>query len=358
MNSNSVQTQISKIAPWDEGAPVLHSPLRYGARVNNSFYLPVACVGARPLVFSAEGLPRGLNINPGSGIITGKTEKEGEYQVLLNAENIHGKNVRELNIVTGETLALTPPLGWSSWNCFGSNIDAQKIMTAAKAMVSSDMAAHGYTYVNIDDWPGPAEWNFTTGPATIGLVPEKYRKNRVKALKKAADFASGLGLPAIVTHLGFIPENPGDPAFAGTLDAVTELALYLKARNMEFWFETGQETPIALLRFIRAAGMANTGVNLDPTNLIMYGKGNPVDALDILGEYVKCVHVKDGLYPADPMQLGREVRIGSGQVDFPALILKLKEKKYAGPFIIEREISGETQRKDIQCALKYLEELL
>ncbi|MDD5597349.1 MAG: sugar phosphate isomerase/epimerase, partial [Victivallaceae bacterium] len=98
----------------------------------------------------------------------------------------------------------------------------------------------------------------------------------------------------------------------------------------------------------------NIGVNLDPANLILYGKGNPVDALDILGEYVKCVHVKDGLYPADPMQLGKEVRIGSGQVNFPAFLLKLKEKKYSGPFIVEREITGTQQISDIMYAVEYL----
>ena len=200
MNSNSVQTQISKIAPWDEGAPVLHSPLRYGARVNNSFYLPVACVGARPLVFSAEGLPRGLNINPGSGIITGKTEKEGEYQVLLNAENIHGKNVRELNIVIGETLALTPPLGWSSWNCFGSNIDAQKIMTAAKAMVSSGMAAHGYTYVNIDDgWQGERD------PESKALQSNR----RFPDMKNLCDFIHSLGLKAGIYSTPWVKSYAG-----------------------------------------------------------------------------------------------------------------------------------------------------
>lgn len=203
-------------------------------------------------------------------------------------------------------------------------------------------------------WPGPAKWNFTEGPATLGLVPAEYREIRINALKKAALFAKQLGLPAIATHAGFIPEYPGDPVFQEVVIAIREIAEFLKEMNMEFWFETGQETPITLLRLIENVGTGNLGINLDPANLILYGKGNPVDALDILGKYVRCVHAKDGCYPTDPMKLGFEVKVGTGMVHFPEFIRRLKKANYKGPFIIEREISGENQIKDILYTVEYL----
>lgn len=207
-------------------------------------------------------------------------------------------------------------------------------------------------------WPGPKVWDFIQGPTSLGLVPPEYRLERIEALKKGADFAARLGLPAIITHLGFIPENAADPAFGGVVEAVKEVALHLAGHGMEFWFETGQETPVTMLRLIHEVGTGNLGVNLDPANLILYGKANPVDALDVFGPYVRSVHAKDGLYPTDPYRLGEEVKIGQGKVRFPALVARLAEIGYAGPFIIEREISGEQQILDMKEAVTYLSKLL
>ena len=100
--------------------------------------------------------------------------------------------------------------------------------------------------------------------------------------------------------------------------------------------------------------MDNVGVNLDPANLILYGKANPVDALDTIGTYVRDVHAKDGCYPTDGRALGRETALGEGQVNFPALIAKLKTLGYDGPVTVEREIDGEQQIADILKAKKLL----
>jgi sugar phosphate isomerase/epimerase len=127
---------------------------------------------------------------------------------------------------------------------------------------------------------------------------------------------------------------------------------------MEFWFETGQETPVTLLRLIRAVGTGNLGVNLDPANLVLYGKANPVDSLDVLGPYVRNLHAKDGFYPTDPMELGREVKVGEGAVNWPRLVTRLGEIGFSGEFIIEREISGEQQRRDIADTVGCLRRLL
>jgi sugar phosphate isomerase/epimerase len=190
------------------------------------------------------------------------------------------------------------------------------------------------------------------------LVPRQYRRERVECLKHAGRFAHRLGLPAVVTHLGFLPENPKDPELPEILDAVRDVAACLKDLGMEFWLETGQETPVTMLRLIEAVGTGNLGINLDPANLILYGKGNPIDSLDVFGRYVRSVHAKDGLYPTDPMKLGREVKVGQGRVRFPEFLRRLKEIGYTGALIIEREISGPEQRRDIADMVAYLGRLL
>ena len=203
-------------------------------------------------------------------------------------------------------------------------------------------------------WPGPRVWDFVEGPSTLGIVPAEYRAMRVAALKQAGDWAHRIGLPAVVTHLGFIPENARDPVFAEVVGAVREIAEHLKTMGMEFWFETGQETPVTMLRLIESVGTGNLGINLDPANLILYGKGNPIDALDVFGPYVRSIHAKDGLYPTDPMKLGREVKVGAGRVRFPEFVRRLDEIGFTGAFIIEREISGDQQRRDILDTVAYL----
>ena len=207
-------------------------------------------------------------------------------------------------------------------------------------------------------WPGPKFWDFVEGPLTLGLVPSEYRSERVEALKKAGEFAKRLGVPAIITHLGFIPENPKGGLFAEVVEAVRDVAEHLEGMEMEFWFETGQETPVTMLRLMEAVGTDNLGLNLDPANLILYGKANPIDALDVFGDYVRNVHAKDGLYPTDPMKLGKEVKVGEGRVRFPEFVSRLHELGFEGEYIIEREISGEQQKRDIADTVEYLRGLL
>lgn len=205
---------------------------------------------------------------------------------------------------------------------------------------------------------GRSVWNFTEGPLTIGLVPEATRAERVEVLKRGADFAASIGVPTITTHVGFIPEDPNNPIYAGVLRALDEVIRYCRERSVTFCFETGQETPITLLRTIEDLGYDNVGVNFDPANLLMYGKANPVDALDILGPYVRGVHAKDGEYPTNGRELGAEKPLGEGRVNFPALIAKLKSYGYKGALTIEREISGPQQIEDIRRAIRILTPLL
>lgn len=206
--------------------------------------------------------------------------------------------------------------------------------------------------------PGPAVWDFYQGPLTIGLVPRQYRRQRIDHLKRASDFAKKCDIPALHTHCGFIPENPNDPIYEEAVTAIREVVTHCKGNGQTFLYETGQETPITLLRTIKDVGLDNQGINLDTANLILYGKANPVDALDVIGPLVRGLHAKDGLYPTDPHKLGEEVPIGQGKVDFPQLIKRLKQFNYRGPITIEREIEGAQQLEDVRRAKAYLESLI
>lgn len=203
-------------------------------------------------------------------------------------------------------------------------------------------------------WEGPCVWNFYEGPLTLGLVPPDYRAMRIKNLCDGADFAKALGVENVVTHMGFIPENPNDPAFLPFCDAVRVVAAHCKENGQNLLFETGQETPVTMLRCFEQVGADNLGVNLDTANLILYGKANPVDALDVFGKYVMNLHAKDGCYPTSGRDLGAETPIGRGKVDFPALFQKLHTLGYDGFVTIEREIEGEQQAADILAARDYL----
>jgi L-ribulose-5-phosphate 3-epimerase len=206
--------------------------------------------------------------------------------------------------------------------------------------------------------PGPAEYDFYHGPETIGLVPRQYRQARIEHFKKALDFAKQIGIPALHTHWGFIPENPNDPMYAEVIPVLREVMQYAKDRGINVLYETGQETPITLLRAIQDVGLDNQFVNLDCANLILYGKGNPVDALDVVGHLVRGLHAKDGLFPTNPHELGKEVPIGEGKANFPVIVRKLKALNYHGPVTIEREISGPKQMEDIRKEKVYLEKLI
>ena len=207
-------------------------------------------------------------------------------------------------------------------------------------------------------WEGPKVWDFYEGQRTLGLVPPQYREMRVKNLCDGADFARRIGLTDVATHMGFIPECPFDPNFEPLCDAIRTVAQHLKTNGQYLLFETGQETPVTMLRCFEQVGMDNLGVNLDTANLILYGKANPVDALDVFGKYVRNLHAKDGFYPVNGHDLGEEVRLGDGKVDFPALFRKLKELGYDAYVTIEREISGEQQDEDIRHAKVYLETII
>jgi sugar phosphate isomerase/epimerase len=206
--------------------------------------------------------------------------------------------------------------------------------------------------------PGTLEWNFTQGPLTIGVVPPKTRAARIDALRQVSDFAKQVGILQVQTHCGFIPEDPNDPLYPQAVEAIRTVAKHCQGNGQDFLMETGQETPIAMLRALRDVAMPNLGVGLDTANLILYGKANPVEAINTLGPHIKSVHAKDGLWPTDPDKLGEEVLIGKGVVDFRQVFTKLHHLGYSGGISIERETSGAQQIADVRQEKLFLERVL
>ena len=207
-------------------------------------------------------------------------------------------------------------------------------------------------------WEGPKVWNFYDGQITLGLVPPEYRQMRIQNLCDGADFAHKLGITDVVTHMGYIPENPYDPNFPAFCVAVRTVAKHLEQNGQWLLFETGQETPVTMLRCFEQVGCDNLAVNLDTANLILYGKANPVDALDVFGKYVRNLHAKDGCYPTNGHDLGKETRIGEGKVDFRGVFQKLHDLGYDSHVTIEREIHGDQQLKDILASRTYLQNII
>ena len=257
-----------------------------------------------------------------------------------------------------ETIARVRKLGFS--NCFLSLDDFLGKYNAGLAQTMNDALDKNNLVATTAEvvGPGPLKWNFTQGPATIGIVPRATRAARVDALKRTADFAKRLSIGRVQTHCGFIPEDPADPLYEETVLTIRDLAKHCAGNGQDFLMETGQETPTTMLRAIKDVNHPNLGVGLDTANLILYGKANPVDAVDIIGLYVKAIHAKDGRWPTDPSQLGEEVVIGKGLVDFKQVLGKLKRLGYTGAVTIERETSGPQQMEDVKQEKLYLEQIL
>ncbi|HIE52425.1 MAG TPA: sugar phosphate isomerase/epimerase [Armatimonadetes bacterium] len=207
-------------------------------------------------------------------------------------------------------------------------------------------------------FPGESYADIPTVRKTVGLVPPELRAERLQTTKEISDFAKALGVDAIAMHIGFIPEDPADPGYRPIVEVAQEVCDYSQANGQRFHLETGQETAEGLLRFIHDVGRDNLAVNFDPANMILYGSGNPIEALKKVGQYVKSVHCKDAKWAARPgEEWGEEVPLGEGDVGIETFLRTLKDLGYEGPLTIEREITGEQQKRDIAAAVKLLERL-
>src|SRR6202165_3837716 len=290
----------------------------------------------------------------------GTTAAPSGLQISQALSENEGKKALRLGLILGigrdpdSAMAKIHDLGLPTCQVFVDEIEPELAGRLRQALNKFQIEATSL----VVGGPGREVWNFYEGPLTIGLVPRETRDARIAHIKKASGFAKQCGIAAVQTHCGFIPENPNDPVYKETITAIRGVAGYCKSNSQSFRYETGQETPITLVRTIQDVGLDNQGVNFDLANLILYGKANPVDAIELFGPYVQGIHAKDGLWPTNPRELGQEVPIGKGRVDFPRIIRRLKELNYRGAVTIEREISGVQHAEDVRASKAYLEKLI
>lgn len=189
------------LTPPSVKTPKINSAKVFGATPNNPVLYTIAATGERPMVFSVKNLPKGLSVDAKTGIITGKVAQRGSYATVLKAKNKFGEATKNLKIVIGDTMALTPPIGWNGWNSWARNIDQEKVIASADAMVKMGLSQHGWTYINIDD-----AWQGQRGGSFNAVQPnEKFPK-----FKEMVDYIHGLGLkvgiyttPWITSYAGY-----------------------------------------------------------------------------------------------------------------------------------------------------------
>jgi alpha-galactosidase len=193
---NPVPSEPYILTPKPSDKPRINSAKVFGVRPGSPFQYLVAATGDRPMVFSGKGLPKGLKIDTKTGLITGVVSKQGTYKVILGAKNAKGKAEKQLRIECGDRIALTPPMGWNSWNCFAQEVSADKVKRAAHAMVNSGLVNHGWTYVNIDDfWENHRD---SKDPLLQGKLRDEngyiIPNQKFGDMKNLADYIHGMGL--------------------------------------------------------------------------------------------------------------------------------------------------------------------
>ena len=191
---------------------------------------------------------------------------------------------------------------------------------------------------------------------TGGVLPDETWNDNLANIQATANLAQNLELKLVTFHAGFVPHDQSDPGYEKMLHRLRLIADIFAAKKIELALETGQETAPALKEFLHKLGRANVGVNFDPANMILYDKGNPIDALKILGPFLQQCHIKDARKTKTPGTWGEEVAVGQGEVDWREFFAALEKLNFEGYCCIERE-AGEQRVEDICAAKKFVEQL-
>lgn len=189
---------------------------------------------------------------------------------------------------------------------------------------------------------------------TGGVVPDETWPDNWKNIQEDAKIAEKLGLPLVMMHAGFLPEEEGDPDFAKLQERIGMIADLFADKGIILAFETGQETADTLNRFLDHLNRSNVGVNFDPANMILYDKGDPIQAMRSLSGRLRSCHIKDANRTKQPGTWGEEVVVGTGEVDWPGFFKVLQEIGYQGDLCIERE-AGDQRVEDIRKARELIE---
>jgi len=225
------------------------------------------------------------------------------------------------------------------------------------------LAAEQFTLVTVfAAFNGESYADIPAVQQTVGYIPPATRDEREKRTLECSDFAAAVGAPSVATHIGFVPEDSAHPDYVAVRDMVRRICDYAAARNQTFALETGQEPAQTLLHFFKGVGRDNLRINFDPANMILYGTGDPIEALGVLASHVVSVHCKDGDWPpkGSPTALGVEKPLGQGAVGMERFIDKLKAIGYRNPLNIEREGVPDHQQKldDIKMGVGLLRRLV
>ena len=197
------------LTPPAPPTPRINGAKVFGARPGSEFLFAIPASGDRPMTFAAEGLPKGLSLDPSTGFITGRVKKPGTYLVKLTARNALGEATRELRIVIGERIALTPPMGGNSWNCWARDVAQEQVLSSARAMVESGLVNHGWTYINIDDgWQGRRGGRYNAIQTNDKFPDMKELSEQVHAMGLKLGIYSSPWIGTYAAHIGSYSDNP------------------------------------------------------------------------------------------------------------------------------------------------------
>ena len=191
---------------------------------------------------------------------------------------------------------------------------------------------------------------------TGGVVPDGTWEENWENIQAVASLAKSMDIGLVTFHAGFLPHDERDPEFTKLLHRIRLVADVFAAQGIDLGFETGQETAAALLAFLEKLKRPNVGVNFDPANMILYDKGNPIEALRILAPWLKQCHLKDARKTRQPGTWGDEVPVGAGEVNWGEFFRVLEEVKFSGHCCIERE-AGNQRLADIRTGREFVESL-
>jgi L-ribulose-5-phosphate 3-epimerase len=271
--------------------------------------------------------------------------KPMEVGVMFWAERDHLAEIKSLGVRCGQ-------LGIAG----GMDLDqtaGEDWKTALKqedfTLVTVFAAYNGESYADIP-----------TVQRTVGFIPPETRQEREERTKQVSDFAAVLGVRSIACHVGFVPEDHEHPDYIAVREMVRRICDHAGHHLQTFALETGQEPAATLLSFFKDVDRPNLRINFDPANMILYGTGDPIEALRLLAPHVVSVHCKDGDWPPQnvPGALGSERPLGKGSVGMERFVNTLKEIKFTGPLNVEREAENQEERiRDIREAVGLLERL-
>lgn len=236
-----------------------------------------------------------------------------------------------------------------------------ELSDAAAAEWKEALDRSGFTLVTVfASYEGESYADIPTVERTVGFIPRETRNERERRTYAVSDFAARLGVKSIACHIGFVPEDTADPDYVAVRDLVRAICDHAGRNGQSFALETGQERAPVLLRFLADCERPNLGINFDPANLILYGTGEPVEALRMLAPHLLSVHAKDGDWPAKdtPGALGSERALGRGSVGIERFVRALSELGFRGTLNVEREGAAPGEwLKDVREAVRLLERL-